>query len=222
MRASVLALLLLGSACESVTTRWKMEEPLSDPGLEIEIFRALDAASKAGTHPPLSKFKVRTATIVDGRAIVGGNTEYLLPEAIHGESALVNHVINLFGPEETREKVRFIAYYAERCGDSCPDVVLLQPRRDDYGSEVPRASDALLVIEVADTTLRFDRTIKKPRCAAAGVPELWIVDLEGSRVWVHRNPLEGDYGEVFEARSGDVPQGSGNARRRDPVSELLS
>jgi Uma2 family endonuclease len=88
--------------------------------------------------------------------------------------------------------------------DFYPDVVLLKPRDDNYAGEIPGASDALLVIEVADTTLQFDRSIKKPRYAAAGAAELWIVDLEGSRVWVHRKPLEGDYGEVFEARPGDV------------------
>ena len=88
--------------------------------------------------------------------------------------------------------------------DFYPDVVLLRPRSDDYAGGIPEASDALLVIEVADTTLRFDRFVKKPRYAAAGAPELWIVDLEGSRVWVHRKPLEGDYGEVIEARPGDI------------------
>jgi cytidine deaminase len=61
---------------------------------------------------------VRAATVVDDQVVVGGNTEYHVPEAIHGESSLVNHAITLFRPEATREKVRFIAYYAERCGDS--------------------------------------------------------------------------------------------------------
>jgi Uma2 family endonuclease len=106
--------------------------------------------------------------------------------------------------------------------DFYPDVVLLKPSADNYASGIPGASDALLVIEVADTTLRFDRSIKKPRYAAAGAPELWIVDLEGSRVWVHRKPLEGDYGEVFEARPGDVLRVPGMPDVEINVSELLS
>jgi Uma2 family endonuclease len=106
--------------------------------------------------------------------------------------------------------------------DFYPDVVLVKPRADNYASEVPGASDALLVIEVADTTLRFDRSIKKPRYAAAGVPELWIVDLEGSRVWVHRKPLEGDYGEVFEARPGDVLKVHGMPDVEIEVADLVS
>ena len=106
--------------------------------------------------------------------------------------------------------------------DFYPDVVLLRPRSDTYAESIPRASDTLLVIEVADTTLRFDRSIKKPRYAAAGAPELWIMDLEGSRVWVHRKPLEGDYGEVFEARAGDVLRIPGMPDVEIRVSDLVS
>jgi Uma2 family endonuclease len=103
-----------------------------------------------------------------------------------------------------------------------PDVVLLKRRDDKYAAGVPQASDTILVIEVSDTTLQFDRSIKKPRYAAAGAPELWIVDLLGSRVWVHRKPLEGDYGEVFEARPGDVLKVPGMPDVEIPVAELVS
>jgi len=48
--------------------------------------------------------------------------------------------------------------------------------------------DALLVVEVADTTLRYDRDIKLPRYAAAGVPEVWIQDLKGDGLLVYRDP----------------------------------
>jgi cytidine deaminase len=109
MRAAAAALLALALACETRTSPWKLSQPLEDASLEREIFRALDAASETGTYPPLSKFQVRAATVIDGQVVVGGNTEYQVPEAIHGESSLVNHAISLFGPEATREKVRFIA-----------------------------------------------------------------------------------------------------------------
>jgi Uma2 family endonuclease len=106
--------------------------------------------------------------------------------------------------------------------DYYPDVVLLKRRVDKYAGKIPDASDALLVIEVADTTLQFDRMIKKPRYAAAGVPELWIVDLEGSRVWVYGKPSEKDYDEVFEFRPGDVLKVPEMPDVEIPVSELLS
>ncbi len=106
--------------------------------------------------------------------------------------------------------------------DFYPDVALLKPRADNYVAQIPVVADALLVIGVADTTLRFDRSVKKARYAAAGAPELWIVDLEGSRVWVHRKPLEGDYGEVFEARPGDVLKVPGMPDVEIPVAALVS
>lgn len=106
--------------------------------------------------------------------------------------------------------------------DFYPDVVLLRPRGDGYAGAIPNANDALLVIEVADSSLEFDRTIKVSRYAAAGVVELWIIDLKGSRIWVHRKPLEGDYGEVFEVRPGEMLKPPGMPDVEISVADLLS
>ena len=72
-----------------------------------------------------------------------------------------------------------------------PDVVLLRPGMDQ--TRVPIASDVLLLIEVADTTLAFDREVKLPRYAAAGIPEVWIVALEEDHVDVYRRPGSDGY-----------------------------
>ena len=69
-----------------------------------------------------------------------------------------------------------------------PDVVLLKYRDDDYRDKRMTSEDTLLVVEVAKTTLRYDRDIKVPRYAAAGVPEVWIQDLKGDRLLVYRDP----------------------------------
>jgi hypothetical protein len=73
-----------------------------------------------------------------------------------------------------------------------PDLVLLRPAAD----RLPAAPDALLVIEVADTSLAYDRDTKLPRYARAGIPEAWIVDLEGQAVEVHRAPGPTGYRDV--------------------------
>src|SRR5438552_1870673 len=67
-----------------------------------------------------------------------------------------------------------------------PDVTLLQPRANGYPHH-PRAADILLVIEVADTTLAYDRDTKMPLYARAGIPEAWLVDLAADVIQVHRN-----------------------------------
>jgi Uma2 family endonuclease len=72
-----------------------------------------------------------------------------------------------------------------------PDLVLL--RRGAPRKRVALPEHALLVIEVADSSLGDDRTIKGPLYARAGVPEYWIVDLGGERVEVHREPSDAGY-----------------------------
>jgi Uma2 family endonuclease len=75
-----------------------------------------------------------------------------------------------------------------------PDVILLRYRDDFYRSALPGPDDVALLIEVADTSLRYDRHLKGPLYAEAGVPEYWIVDLEGGAVEVCRNPSAGRFG----------------------------
>jgi Uma2 family endonuclease len=77
-----------------------------------------------------------------------------------------------------------------------PDIAVLAQESPDYGSRHPRGDELQLLIEVADTTLGADRTLKRDLYARAGVPEYWIVDLTGRRTIVHRNPAEGAYGQV--------------------------
>jgi Uma2 family endonuclease len=85
-----------------------------------------------------------------------------------------------------------------------PDLALLKPRPDFYEERLPEASDALLVVEVADTTLRYDLGTKLPLYARVGVPEVWVVDLEGGRVLVHRKPQGEAYREVQTLGPGEV------------------
>ena len=86
-----------------------------------------------------------------------------------------------------------------------PDIALLRPPLAKYGKAIPATADALLVVEVADTSQYRDRVVKLPRYAAAGVPETWIVDLEAGVVEVYREPSSEGYREQrrFE-RGADV------------------
>lgn len=60
--------------------------------------------------------------------------------------------------------------------------------------------NVLLVIEVSDTTLDYDRKVKGPLYAESGVREYWIVDCEGRRILVHRLGSGATYGEPIEVR----------------------
>jgi len=84
-----------------------------------------------------------------------------------------------------------------------PDVVLLKPRSDAYRRH-PRGADILLVVEVADSTLVYDRDIKMPLYARAGIPEAWVIDLAADRIDVYRDPVAGQYASSRTASRGDV------------------
>jgi cytidine deaminase len=111
--------------------QWKLtkesEALVTDAKLRDEIFDALNAAEKSGTDPRLTHFNVRAATAFHQgskeRVVVGGNVEYEVPEGIHGETSMLNHVTAIYGPETTRKDVRFVAFYAQQCGGgaSCGD-----------------------------------------------------------------------------------------------------
>ncbi|HMN83258.1 MAG TPA: Uma2 family endonuclease [Burkholderiaceae bacterium] len=77
-----------------------------------------------------------------------------------------------------------------------PDFAVLQWRADDYTSRTPAAANALLVVEVADSTLRYDRDVKRRFYAEAGVREFWVVDVHARQILVHRGrpalPLRAD------------------------------
>ena len=84
-----------------------------------------------------------------------------------------------------------------------PDVVLLKPLADFYAEKRLSWEDALLVIEVSDTTIRRDRNVKLPLYAKAGVLELWIEDLKKDTIFVYRDPGLTTYATTLVLRRGD-------------------
>lgn len=73
-----------------------------------------------------------------------------------------------------------------------PDVMVVRGQPRDYASQHPTARDIALIIEVADTTLRRDRTLKKSICASAGIPVFWIINLPERLIEVYADPVTFD------------------------------
>ncbi|WP_462321554.1 Uma2 family endonuclease [Halochromatium sp.] len=74
-----------------------------------------------------------------------------------------------------------------------PDIAVLKPRDDFYTAEHPRADDVLLVIEIADSSVRYDRECKLPLYARFGIPEAWLIDIPARAIWGYREPENGAY-----------------------------
>ncbi len=74
-----------------------------------------------------------------------------------------------------------------------PDICVLKPKNDFYAESHPLAQDIFLVIEVADTSYRYDKEVKLPVYAKAGIEEYWIINIERKEIEAHRAP----HNEVF-------------------------
>jgi Uma2 family endonuclease len=84
-----------------------------------------------------------------------------------------------------------------------PDITLLSWRDDYYAAAAPTAADVVLLVEVADSSVGFDRGVKAPLYARHGVREYWIVDLPAGLLEVHRRPTSDSYRDVRRLRRGD-------------------
>lgn len=84
-----------------------------------------------------------------------------------------------------------------------PDIALLAPRRDFYASGHPRPRDVLLLIEIAETSLDYDREVKIPMYARARIREVWLLDLANQLLYVYTRPGGDGYASVRELRPGD-------------------
>lgn len=76
-----------------------------------------------------------------------------------------------------------------------PDFVLLKPREDFYASAHPTPEDVLLLVEVSHSTYAFDKQIKLPLYAEAGISEVWIINLNASQIEVFKKPIGTEYQE---------------------------
>lgn len=102
-----------------------------------------------------------------------------------------------------------------------PDIAVLKPRADFYRQSKPTPADVLLVIEVSDTTLEYDRKVKVPLYASAGIPETWLVNLPGERIKIYADPAEGAYQTVTSYARGEEVQSRSLAALRVGVAEVL-
>lgn len=85
-----------------------------------------------------------------------------------------------------------------------PDVALLRPSEHGYKKAHPVAADVFLLIEVSDSSLSFDQTVKLPLYAKHGIPEVWILNVPQRQLEVYREPQAGTYAEKSILKSGIV------------------
>lgn len=85
-----------------------------------------------------------------------------------------------------------------------PDALIVHGTWHDYADHHPRAKDTLLAIEVADSSLAYDRTTKQRLYARHGIPHYWIVNVQDEAVEVYTAPGPSGYAEPDTYRPGDA------------------
>jgi Uma2 family endonuclease len=78
-----------------------------------------------------------------------------------------------------------------------PDIAILKPSLDRYRNALPAAEDVLLLIEVADTSVEYDREIKLPLYARHSIPEVWFIDLNRGVLEIHLEPTNKGYRKLL-------------------------
>lgn len=116
------------------------------------------------------------------------------------ESQIPLHLSNLLDPE--------------------PDVLVLPGSSDDY-SDAPTSADVLLLLEVSDSTLRFDRSVKATMYATDGVRDYWLLNLRSRTLEVYRQPEEGLYLNLDVYHEGEAVAPLAAPNRLVRVADLL-
>lgn len=102
-----------------------------------------------------------------------------------------------------------------------PDLQLLRPSVDGYAATLPGPRDVLLAIEVADSSLRYDREVKVPLYARAGIAEYWLLDLTGRTLTAYWEPTHQGYRAVRACIGGEALSASAFPDASTTLDELL-
>ena len=127
-----------------------------------------------------------------------------MPPIGSAHAGIVGQLTTLFGRAVGDDAVVWVQNPVELSDRSQPqpDVALLRPRTDFYKRSRPVPDDVLLLVEVADSTLAYDRDVKVPLYARRGIVETWLVDVAGRRITAFGDP------------------GTEGYRRRDELADL--
>lgn len=130
----------------------------------------------------------------------------------HG--AIVDRINNILPPQIAGKAILRIQnpIILSDLSEPEPDISIVKWRDDFYDAELPHAKDTLLVIEIADSSIVYDRKYKLPLYAESGVPECWLVDLTKQEIHIYWQPHGNAYkfselvklGETIKAQYFDL------------------
>ena len=142
--------------------------------------------AEVGILPPDARVELIEGEIIDMAPIGTGHG---------GTVAQLNQLLQT----AARNRAHVFVQSAVRLSDISepePDFALVKPRADFYKKKHPGPDDTFLIIEVSESSLRYDLQVKAPLYARHGIPEFWVIDLKGRQVRFFRSPESGQYADV--------------------------
>jgi Uma2 family endonuclease len=128
-------------------------------------------------------FREERVELLDGEIITMSPKNSLHAATVHRLWSVISRVLGLVAHVRAQDPI-----VLDDWNEPEPDIAICLPDPYDYAKEHPHAPQVLLVIEVADTSLSYDRTRKARAYAASGIPACWIVNLRKRRVEVLTDP----------------------------------
>ena len=179
---------------------------------EVETQRAVETPQAA--EPLRWQFTVADFTRMAGAGILSEDDRV---ELINGEvramspvgpthGAVINRLTMLLAPRLVGKAIVSIQnpVQLDDFSEPLPDVVVARLRDDYYALAHPSPDDVLLLIEVADSSLPYDRGEKRTRYAQAGIPEYWVIDIPRRRVFQYVAPGATGYRTERVLSAGDA------------------
>ncbi len=135
---------------------------------------------------------------------------------------LMQYLVRLFGIERIRcQSPIEVADVDREYSYPEPDLVVMSAANREYALRHPHGTEITLLVEVADTTSHFDRTVKSDLYARAGVPEYWVLDVSRRLLYLYRHPVNGQYSSLVKTTPAESVSPEAMPEAARVVSDLL-
>ena len=186
-----------------------MAEPIQKRFVTIDEYHRM---GEEGAFPPDARVELIRGEIIEMSPIGPRHSGSVRRFNRNFSARLSPHaIVDVQNPVEMRDQE----------SEPQPDITLLRLQDDCYSAATPTPGDTFLVVEVADSSLYFDRRVKMHLYAEAGIPESWLVDLKSGTLFVYRRPSPEGYQDVRAYRRGESVAPEAFPEARFTLDEIL-
>jgi Uma2 family endonuclease len=166
-------------------------EIISRKLFSVEEFQRI---SEAGIFPPDSRFELIRGEIIE------------MPNPTRLHSGRVNKLTRVFTMKLGESAIVCIQnpMFIDKMSEPRPDVVICKPLPELFGPFEPDPADVLLLVEISDTSLRYDTKIKSRLYAEVGIPEYWILNIPDGVLQIQTDPMDGEYRRIESFKRGQT------------------